>query len=319
VLTEHPVDKILFNGNRALGVAVNRNGVTLKFNARIEVLLSGGAIASPALLQRSGIGPQEHLKALDIPVLKDSAEVGQNLCEHRGIVMQWRVRDGVSENHQFKGGNLVGNVAKYYLQHKGPMAGAAYEIGAWVKTRPELERPDAQILMAPFSFDYGAPKLDVEAHGGMNMAVYNLRPESNGTVMIRSADASEMPQIVPNYVSEESDRRAMIDIVRYARRLVQQSPLADFVIEETRPGAQYQSDEELLEAHRQFGYCNYHANGTCRMGLDENSVVDSRLRVRGVEGLRVVDASVFPFMLSGNTMAPTLAIAWRAADLILEN
>jgi choline dehydrogenase-like flavoprotein len=151
------------------------------------------------------------------------------------------------------------------------------------------------------------------------MCFYSLRPESTGSVLIRSADPAALPAITPQYASAEADREALVDLVRYARRYAAQAPLANYVIEETRPGPKYQTDEEIREAHRLYGYGSYHACGTCRMGADADAVVDPRLRVRGVQGLRVVDTSIFPFMLAGNTAAPAMVTAWRAADLILED
>lgn len=319
VVSDLVVDRVLIEDERAVGIKASDGQSQVEIRARREVLVCAGAISSPAILQRSGIGPAEHLKELDIPVVKDIPELGQNLREHRGVVMQWRVRDDLSQNHQFRGFRLVKNVARYYLKRSGPMAGAAYEVGAWVKSRTDSTRPDVQLLMAPYSFDYNATTLNVEAHGGMNMAVYNLRPESKGSVLIRSRNPKELPIIKPNYYTADEDLKTMLAGIRYARKLVQQEPLAQFVVEETRPGKKYESDEELVEACRQFGYTNYHACGTCRMGNDENSVLDSRLRVRGLSGLRVVDTSAFPFMLSGNTQGPAMVMAWRAADLIIED
>jgi len=319
ILTRTPVDKILVENGRAVGVRVLRNGVNQDLRAERELLLAAGALSSPCILQRSGIGPADFLRDLGIDVIHDSPEVGRNVREHRGIVMQWRVRDELSLNRQFRGARLLANVARYYLTHSGPMSGSAYDVGAWIKTREDLDRPDGQLLIAPFSFDYQSPTFNVEAHGGMNICVYMLRPESRGTVMIRSSDANQLPAINPNYGSAESDRRKMIDLVRYARRFVAQSPLSGMVSGETRPGADYSTDEQIVEAHLQCGYGNYHASGSCRMGNDESSVVDPQLRVRGVDGLRVVDTSIFPFMLSGNTNGPAMVMAWRAADLILEN
>jgi choline dehydrogenase-like flavoprotein len=197
------------------------------------------------------------------------------------------------------------------------MSSAAYEVCAWIKSRSDLNRPDGQILIAPFTFDYASPNFAVESTGGMNFCVYMLRPESTGSVTIRSRDAADLPVIRANYGTTPSDTRKMVDLIRYARRLAAQPALARFAPHETRPGAQYESEEEILDANRKFGYGNYHASGTCRMGNDPASVVDERLRVRGIGSLRVADTSIFPFMLSGNTAAPAMAMAWRAADLIL--
>jgi choline dehydrogenase len=156
----------------------------------------------------------------------------------------------------------------------------------------------------------------VEPNGGVICCLYALRPESAGRVFLASADPTELPHITPNYGSVEADIRLTVHMMRYVRRLIRQPPLAPYSLEETRPGPQYQSDAELREAHRKMGYTNYHATGTCRMGKDLGSAVDPRLNVRGVSGVRVVDASIFPFMPAGNTNAPVMAAAWRAADLI---
>ncbi|HEY8351871.1 MAG TPA: GMC oxidoreductase, partial [Sphingomonadales bacterium] len=308
---------ILFNGMKACGVRAIRDGRAEEYRAGREVVLAAGNMASPAILQRSGIGPADHLRALGIAVRHDSPEVGENVREHRGLVMQWQVPDELSQNREFRGLRLVANTLRYALARSGPMTNAAYEVGGWFRTRPDLPRPDAQILVAPFSFDFSAPRVQVEAHGGMNICAYGLRPQSRGRVRIRSADPRVLPEIVPNYCGDTADRRLVVDLVRQVRRFVSQGPLAEAVLAETRPGPSFESDEEIFEAYRRFGYGSYHASGSCRMGRDERAVVDSELRVRGVEGLRVVDTSVFPFILSGNTNGPAMAVAWRAADLIL--
>ncbi len=317
VVTDVVVDKVIFEGRRAAGVSGTRGGAPVSWAAAREVLICAGALASPAILQRSGIGPAKHLQALGIPVLQDS-DVGGALREHRAILMLWRARDEQSENRQFRGLRLVGNVARYYLTGGGPMAGATYEAGAWFKTRPELDRADGQFLIAPLSFDRSGGKVAVHPHGGLQFCAYILRPQSTGSLRIRSTDPNELAAIVPNYRSDESDRRKMIDVVRFARRLVSQSPLSENVSEELRPGTDYQSDDEIIAAYDKFGNGAYHASGTCRMGADPGSVLDPQLRVRGIEGLRVIDTSIFPFILAGNTQAPIAAMAWRAADLILE-
>jgi choline dehydrogenase-like flavoprotein len=319
IITDLAIDSVEFDGRRAIAVRATSGGKPVKYSARREIILSAGALSTPALLQRSGIGPAALLQRLEIPLVQDSPDVGRNLREHRGLVMQWRVPDDVSQNREYRGLRLAANTARYYVTFDGPMASGAYEVGAWFKSRPDLPRPDAQILIAPFTFDYNSPTFNVETHGGMNFCVYMLRPESTGTVAIRSRDHDALPIINANYCELESDQRKMIDIIRFARKLAGQAALSGFVAGETRPGPEYQSDEELLQAHIKFGYGSYHACGTCRMGKDDASVVDPRLRVRGVDGLRVVDTSIFPFMLSGNTVGPAMATAWRAADLILED
>jgi choline dehydrogenase-like flavoprotein len=319
IVTGVNVDRIEFDRARAVAIRAAKGSTEVKYRARREILLSAGALSSPAILQRSGIGPPELFGKLGIPVIRESPEVGLNVREHRGIVMQWRVPDEVSQNRDLQGLRLLANTARYFTSHGGPLASGAYDAGAWFKSSDDQPRPDAQILIAPFSINFSSATVAVEPHGGMNFCVYNLRPESTGSVLIRSRDPSQVAQIRPGYGTVAADRKKMIDIVRYARRLVSKAPLAQLVIEETRPGPKFQSDAELLEAHLKFGYGNYHACGTCRMGRDENSVVDPQLQVRGTQALRVVDTSIFPFMLSGNTNGPAMATAWRAAELIAGN
>ena len=312
------VDRVEFEGRRAVAVHGLRDGRPVRLAAAREILLAGGTLSSPAILQRSGIGPLPLLLRLGIPVVQPIGAVGNGVREHRGIVMQWRVRPGVSQNRQLQGAGLAASAARYLLDRGGPIGAGVYDAGAWVKTRAELARPDVQILIAPFSINFTATSIGVESHAGINLCVYNLRPESSGTLSIRSRNPADVAEIRPNYGTAPADLETMLAAIRYARRLVRQAPLADLILEETRPGASFESDSELLEAHRQMGYGNYHACGSCRMGRDDAAVVDPTLRVRGVEALRVVDTSIFPTMPSGNTNGPAMAGAWRAADFILE-
>ncbi len=313
------VDRLSFSGNRRVtGLTGHRDGRPVAYQVRREVILAAGALASPAILMRSGVGPAAELAKNGIEVIHDSPNVGRNLREHRALVLQWRTPDHLSVNRDHRGARLVANVARYYLTHGGIMAAATYEIAAWFKTRPELERPDAQLLIAPYSLDFNSPKLDLEPKGGIQICAYVLRPESAGSIELRSADPNDEPIIRPNYRGEAEDRRKMIDVIRFARDYVRQPSLRDKVSEEIRPGEDYRSDEEILDAYDRFGNGAYHASGSCRMGLDTASVVDEALRVRGVDGVRVIDTSIQPFILAGNTQAPAMAMAWRAADMILE-
>jgi len=318
ILTGALVDRVCFDGRRASGVELLRKGKREVHRAR-DVILAGGTLASPAILQRSGIGSRALLQKHGIPLVHDLPQVGQNLAEHRAILMQWKLNEPLSQNAQLSGLNLVKVAAQYFLKRTGPMAAATYEIGAWIKSRPELERPDIQFLMAPFSFDPDSNRQRLEPFPGMHIVAYPLRPSSRGSVEIRSADPQALPAIRPNYRSTAEDREVMTAAVRAARRWTAQSPLRELIVEETYPGPSCSSDAQIIEAYDRDGTCGYHAVGTCRMGGDLQSVVDPSLRVRGIDGLRVMDASVMPQILSGNTAAPTMAMAWRAADLILED
>lgn len=316
IRTNVVVDRVTFDGTRATGVRVLAAGRPAEIGARREVILAGGAMASPGILERSGVGDPERLEALGIPLVHASPAVGENLSEHRGLILQWKLKRPGSQNREFSGWRLLRSTLRYYLMKDGPMAAAAYEIGAWFKSRPGANRPDAQFLIAPFSFDFASGRAELETFPGMNAVTYPLRPSSRGSLHIVSTDPEAPPHLEPNYRDTEEDRAIMVSAVRTMRRYVQQAPLADFVEAETMPGPAFETDAEILDAYDRFGTCGYHAVGTCRMGSDDASVVDPRLRVRGVSGLRVMDTSVMPFILSGNTNGPTMAMAWRAADLI---
>ena len=319
IITDALVDKVCIEGKRAVGVELLRDGRRETLGSRREVILSGGAMASPAILERSGIGCPDRLAALGIPFIRASPRVGEDLIEHRSIMMQWRISRDITQNKQFSGWRLLVAAARYYLTGGGPMSTAAYEIGAWFRTDPRLNRPDAQALLAPFSYDFSQTELALERAPGINAAIYPLRPTSVGSLHITDRDPLAPPELIPNFRSTDTDRQALIGSVRRMREFVAKSPLADLIVEETRPGPQFVTDEEILEAYDQFGGCGYHTVGGCRMGSDPESVVDPALRVRGVEGLRVMDTSIMPQIPSGNTNAPTMAMAWRAATIILRD
>ncbi|MES0875328.1 GMC family oxidoreductase [Sinimarinibacterium thermocellulolyticum] len=310
------VSRVRIANARATGVEVLCDGRSSSVHAEREVILCGGALASPALLQRSGIGDARMLEALGIAVVADRPQVGRNLSEHRGILMQWKLRANLSQNAEFSGLNLLKNTAQYYLSRSGPMAAATYEVVAYLKSRAEVERPDLQFLLAPYSFDFKSQRQKLEPFPGMHTVAYPLRPTSRGEVQVVSADPSVGSRIRPNFRSTAEDRRMMVDLVKVARRFATQPPLKELIERETYPGEDQQTDEQILAAFDRWGTCGYHAVGTCRMGKDPDSVVDPMLRVRGVSHLRVIDTSVMPQIPAGNTQAPTMAMAWIAAELI---
>ena len=319
VRTRTFVEKIMLEGSRAVGIVCRTGSKRMEYRADREIILSAGTIQSPQILQLSGIGPAQHLRSLGIDVVQDSPGVGQNLREHFMTFVRYSLKQPISENRQFAGLPLVRNVLEYLMFKSGIMSTSSHNVCAFVRTRPELDRPDAQIIGAPFSLKIGTEaKFEFESiHGGILFG-HQLRPESRGTILIRSADPAEQPQITTNYLGEEADRRASIDTVRYMRRLLDQEAMQDYVKEVTFPGPEVQSDEQILDMVKRSGRCVFHAAGTCRMGEDGMAVVDSQLRVHGISALRVADASIMPSLVSGNTNAATIAIGWRAADLILD-
>ena len=315
VLTGVTADRVLFEGRRAIGVAALIDGLPRSFSGR-RVLLSAGTLASPAILQRSGIGAADLLNALGIEVVAGRAEVGANLREHCALAMQFRLSRPLSLNRQFGGWRMIANGIRYYLARSGPMASAAYDVLGWFRSRPDLERPDAQLIAAPFSIDKTRTTLAMELKPGMQIAVYPLRPRSAGGLRITSRDPNVLPDTWLDYFGDAEDRRVMVDSVRFVRRLVAETAIAGVVERETRPGPQVETDEQILDAYRAMGTPAYHAVGTCRMGDDPGSVVDPQTRVRGTEALHVVDLSIAPVIPAGNTFAPVMAMAWRAAELI---
>ena len=316
ILTDAVVDKVVFDQGCAVGVSLLRGQGAEMVAARREVVLACGAMASPGVLERSGIGDPDRLAQLGVELVHANPSVGENLIEHRGIIVQWKLKRPISQNREYSGWRLLRSTLRYYLTGDGPMSAAAYEIGAWFKTRDGLNRPDAQILVAPFSFDFAKNRTALESFPGMHVVTYPLRPNSKGRIHINALDPNAPPVLEPNYRSTQQDRDAMVGAVRMVRRYAQKAPLRDLIEAETMPGPAYDSDAEILAAYDQYGTCGYHAVGSCRMGADPQSVVDPELRVRGVTGLRIMDTSVMPAIPSGNTNGPTMAMAWRAADLI---
>jgi choline dehydrogenase-like flavoprotein len=325
VVTDILVDRILFEDRRAIGVACRGSSGAAVYLAKREIILSAGTIESPKLLQLSGIGPRKLLEELAIPVLHDSPDVGENLREHLVFRLQYRLKGDPGQNREHAGWRLFMHTARYGLTKKGIMAAPPYDVTGFMQVRRQSGRPDAQIFLGSTSVDVTSAqeqfsvKLALEKAPGASVIGYALRPRSRGVVRITSADPSAPLSINANYLNDPVDRELAIGIVRYMRELFKQPAARDVVGEETFPGTQISTDEEILDAYRRMGGPGYHAVGTCRMGMDEGSVVDERLRVRGVTGLRVADISVFPSMVSGNTNAPAMVAGWKAADLILED
>ena len=312
------VKQIKFVMGKAEAVVYSAGGETRIATCKGEIILCAGAINSPQILMLSGIGDGEILKRFSIPVVKHLPGVGQNLQDHLQLRSVYRcnistVNDEV--RHPLKK-VLIG--MRYVLFRRGPMSTAASEVGVFAKTSAAREdRPDVQFHFQPLSAD--SPGEGVHDFSGITSSVTQLRPESKGSIQLKSADPFEYPEIHPNYLSEELDQQVAVAALRMSRAIVQSNSMSSFVVEERVPGSWYQSNEELLDCARNIGETIYHPTGTCKMGpkSDPYSVVSRRLRVRGVSRLRVVDASIMPVICSGNTNAPTAAIAEKASDMIL--
>ena len=315
VLTETSVLKINFSERRAVSVLIHNSGGTRTIDVNGEVLLCAGAIESPKLLQLSGIGPGALLQSLRIPVVADSPAVGRNLREHCYMATQFRVTGG-SLNDKFQGLGLLGSVLRYLITKTGPLSHAAHECGGFIKSRPGLDRPDVQIGVSLFSMSGDGHTVQLEKEPGITIGGYFMRPESQGEIRITSRDPLAAPYINSNYLSAEIDRISAVSLLRWVRKLATQPALKPFILGELHPGPKYTTDEQILDAFRTLGQTAYHVAGTCRMGVDAAAVLDPQLRVRGVDGLRVVDTSSFPTLTSGNTNAPAMALALRAAEII---
>jgi choline dehydrogenase-like flavoprotein len=319
VITGAQVTRVIFEGTRAVGVEARVAGELQRFEASSEVILSAGALESPRLLQLSGVGDGAHLQAIGVAPVAHNPGVGLNMREHLLYMAQWRLKHwSHSQNREFRGWRLGLHAAQYLAFKTGVLGTGSWPVGAFYKTNADARRPDAQLMMSPYSLDFAA-NMTMEAFPGMQLFSYGLRPNSQGQLRITSPDPDVPAHVDPNYLADEEDCRIAVATMRFMRDVCAQPDLAAMIAEETRPGPAMQSDTQLLDAYRQGGQSGYHACGTCRVGGDDGSVVDPRLRVRGVQGLRVMDLSIAPTMISGNTNGPVMAMAWRGAELILED
>jgi len=314
--------RILFEGKRAVGVEYLQNGQRKVAKARREVILSGGAINSPQILQLSGIGPGALLREQGVEVVADVPGVGENLQDHYVMAVTYRLKAGtISVNELTKGPRFVGEVLKYAFQRKGLLTLSAAHVAAFCKSRPDLSGPDIQFHILPASQNLEKfvleGKMELDDQPGLTIAPCQVRPESRGTIRIKSADATVYPSIAPNYLSDPLDQEVAVAGLKWGRKIASQPALKPWIEHELLPGVELATDDDLLGYARMAGSTIYHPVGTCQMGHGPMAVVDPQLRVRGVEGLRVVDASVMPRLVSGNTNAPTIMIAEKAADMIL--
>ena len=316
------VDRVLIERNRAVGVSVHVAGSPRTYATRGEVILSAGTILSPKLLQLSGIGPGEALRELGIEVVQHSPDVGARMREHLGFSMPHRLRGSRGLNWRMRGIGLGLSVLQYYATRTGPLATGPYEVGAFVRSTPGANRPDAQLYLGAFTYsaqqhNNRMPRPVPARKPGITLYGQLLNLTSEGTVRLASSDPQAAPRITPNWLATDYDRQAAIALVKYIRNYAQQPALAPYVGEELVPGSDCQSDDDILTAVRRLSTSGLHGVATCRMGRDDDAVVDNHLRVRGVHGLRVADCSVMPSLISGNTNAPAMALGWRAADIII--
>jgi choline dehydrogenase len=315
VETEAYTTRIILEGKRAVGVAYSQGGQSREARANKEVIICGGSVKSPHILELSGIGNPALLKSVGIEVAHELPGVGENYRDHFAPRMNWRVKLPVTLNERSRGLPLAMEIIKYYTQRRGVLtftAGIAY---GFIKTRPELEEPDVQYHFAHASYGNAQTRV-LDTQPGMTLTVYQCRPESKGSIHAKSNDPFANPAIRPNYLAEPYDQQVLLDGMKIGRRIIDNRVLDKYRAYEMNPGSKVQSDEEWIQWARETGQTTYHVIGTCKMGQDPMAVVDDELRVHGIDGLRVIDASIMPTVPSGNTNAAVIMIAEKGADMI---
>lgn len=324
VVTHAMAERLIIEGGRVTGVEARVAGQPQHFDCDGEVIVSGGTLESPLLLQRSGIGPADVLRAAGVEPIVDAPDVGGRMREHLGFSMPHRLSRDVGSNRSFYGIGLARAMAQYMLTRRGIMATGPFEVGAFLNLTSRDMRPDLQLYLGGYTFALGdekhpVPLNSIDRKPGMTIYGQLLRLTSEGSILIVGPGSDAAPAIKPNWLSTRDDERTAVAAVHAMRRYMAQPALVGLVERELLPGAAVQSDAEILAAFRRLATCGLHGVGTCRMGSDNRAVTDARLRVNGVDGLRVVDCSVMPSPVTGNTNAPAMALALRAADLIRED
>jgi choline dehydrogenase len=319
------VKRLLFDGLRAQGVVCDVAGKETIYRAKREVIVCAGVLQSPKLLQLSGIGPRDLLERYGVPLVHDNPAVGRNMVEHMMLSMSFELNGVQGLNREFRGWRLWRNAMSYFLFRTGPMAYALPEVSIMLSTSDDPSWPDVQLGVTPATMITSPEEKPEPGRGktermpGISVSGFYLRPKSRGAVEIRSSRIEDPPRVKANWLADPADSDAVLAMVKTMRRYARQPALATYVGAETIPGPAVETDEQILAAANWMLSTGLHGTGTCRMGLAGDAVVDERLRVHGVDGLRVVDCSVMPTTISGNTNGPAMALAWRAAELILED
>ncbi|WP_299358561.1 choline dehydrogenase [uncultured Paracoccus sp.] len=318
IVTRAHVTRVMIEGGRATGVVYReKGGAEQQVFAGAEVVLASGAIGSPQLLMLSGVGDAGHLREQGISVVADLPGVGRNLQDHLQARLVFKCNEKTLNDEVRSLLNQAGIALRYAISRSGPMAMAASLATGFLRTSENLETPDIQFHVQPWSAD--SPGEGVHPFSAFTTSVCQLRPESRGEIRLKSSDPKTYPAIRPNYLATDTDQRTIVEGIRIARRIAGMEPLRSKITEEYRPGLAAQTDDELLEWARNTATTIYHPTGTCKMGSGRDSVVDARLRVRGINGLRVADCSIMPEIVSGNTNAPAIMIGEKASDLIIED
>jgi choline dehydrogenase len=315
VVTGALAERVMFEGRRATGVSFRQSGRLCTAAAGREVILCGGAVNSPQLLMLSGIGPEQHIREFGVPVVHHLPGVGQSLQDHYSAAIKLRCKLPITVNDVMRS-----NVRKlkagleYYMFHRGPLSMISSPAALFARTRPELASPDVKISISPFSAD--RPQDGLHRFSGFTSIAYQLRPESRGEIKLKSPDPFDAPAVYSNYLATETDQKTIVAGLKLIRQILVTPHMQSFVEAEFQPGPAVASDEELLDYARRRGGTVYHPTSTCKMGSDPLAVVDAELRVHGVDGLRVADASIMPTVVSGNTNAATIMIGEKVADMV---
>ena len=309
---------VVLEGRRAVGVSYCQGGTDKEADAGREVILAAGAVQSPQILELSGIGDPAILRQNGIDVSHELAGVGANYQDHYIVRQTWKVKKPVTLNEQTRGLFMAKELLKYAFVRQGIMTFPGGILAGYVRTRPEVAGPDIQYTIVHASFR-DVKKRIFDSHPGMTIAPCQLRPESRGSIHIKSPDPLTAPAIRGNFLDTQNDRSTIVEGMKIARRIVAAPALGSYTGDEIDPGGEVNTDDEWLDFARRVGNTVYHPVGTCKMGNDAASVVDDRLRVHGIERLRVIDASIMPTLVSGNTNAPTIMIAEKGADMIKED
>lgn len=323
-MTDALAERIVFEGTRAVAVEAFVGGQKRRYDCCGEIIVSGGTMESPLLLQRSGIGDSERLKAAGIPVVAHSPEVGERMLEHLSFSMPYRLERGEGTHRNFYGLGSVLAMARYLLRRDGIMATGPFEVGAFLNVAHPDGRTDAQLYLGGYTFAVGddnnpVPLDKIDHRPGVTIYGQLLRLTSEGSLRVSGPNSGDAPQILPNWLSTDHDRNSAVKLMRTMRAYMAAPPLGGMVGAEMMPGPDVEHDEDLFAAFRRLSSCGLHAIRSCRMGSDPAAVVDPRLRVNGVQGLRVADCSIIPGHVTGNTNAPAMAIGLRGARLILED
>lgn len=318
VMTNALTEQLLLEGKRCVGVRFSQAGKQRSAKAEREVVVCAGAINSPQLLELSGIGQPDLLREHGVAVQHELLGVGENLRDHITPRLMWKIKKpGITYNDRARGAGLVWQVLRYATTRRGFLCLPSGPVLAFLRTRAGLQSPDVQLHFVPFMIDFSSGKRGLAKDSGITIACYQLRPESTGSLHIRSADPKAHPAIRFNFLADEIDRQAVVGGVRYAQRIIEAPAMDDFRGEQLQPGAALKTDDEILDWIRGRADTAYHPVGTCKMGNDPRAVVDDQLRVHGLSGLRIADGSIMPTLVSGNTNAACIMIGEKASDLIL--